>query len=403
MQKGYYVWLLLVCYATHATRNNLKLCFDGLYAQLTVLEFVNLFQVKLINRSIISIIANYQRKKMKFKQYRLQVLVDGMPLEESVNVTHGTRFSVRFSAEDATKDEPIKAYLSVDGNWDFTYYQLYNEKFCKADGFWNKERNKKYYFKFIQTTSPSPLSDDSTTNIESKETNIDNDGTNVESKETNTDNDGTNIDNKKADIDSKEKETNKETNVDSKEINIEKKDLDNNKFSLMKSGGPGCVSVYFYRAKWVNKRCKVPNFNINKTSNNEDIRLCTGFDEEFDDQNFIQNGIVNLQRTSRIPIAELHIHYRDISYLTDRGFIFRNLNTPKSDMIRDDYFDNIGVKKELQIVTNYFDQFRLMDKEEDSLVKKDQIFLTVEKSNKRSFDPDEELPFDKRVKYDVTE
>ncbi|PKB99299.1 hypothetical protein RhiirA5_505776 [Rhizophagus irregularis] len=371
---------------------------------------------------------------MQYKQYRLQILVNGMPLEEcwepldsndnklssytrdnitnlkyesesihyaAVNVDHGTRFSVRFSAEDATKDEPIKAYLSVDGNWDFTYYQLYNEKFCRANGFWNKDRNKKYYFKFIQTTSSS--SSDTNNSI-----------TNV-NEETNADIEETNIDSKKANIDSKENETNKETNVNSNETNIKEKGPNDNRFSLMKSSGPGCVSVYFYRAKWVNQQCKVPNFIINKTSNAEDISLYTGFDEEFDDQNFIQNGVVNLRRISKNPIAELHIHYRDISYLTDRGFIFPNLNTPKSDLIREDYFENITTNKENRlikyvkptiIITSHFDQTGLNDREESNLIKKersDKVFLTVEKSNKRSFDPDEEESINKRVKYDVTE
>jgi hypothetical protein len=332
----------------------------------------------------------------------------------AVNVVHGTRFSVRFSAEDATKDEPIKAYLSVDGNWDFTYYQLYNEKFCKANGFWNKDRNKKYYFKFVQTTCLSPTSDSKLINnintIDNKESYIDSKETDIDSKETN-------IYCKKANIDSKEKETNKKTDIDdkeinsdSKEINTENKEPNDNRFSLMKSGGPGCVSVYFYRAKWVDQSCKVPNFIINKTSDNEDINLCTGFDEEFDDKNFIQSGIVNLQRISKNPIAELHIHYRDISYLTNRGFIFPNLNTPKSDMIREDYFDNIDIKKENKLIecvkstiitTNYFDQTELIDKKEGNLIKEerlDKMVLAVEKSNKRSFDPDEEQSFNKRVK-----
>src|SRR4051794_25035602 len=88
----------------------------------------------------------------------------------AVNVNRGTRFSVRFSAEDATKDNPIKAYLSVDGNWDFTYYQLTDEKFRKENGLWNKDRNKKYYFNFIPITrsSSSPdskLTNNNTTNI----------------------------------------------------------------------------------------------------------------------------------------------------------------------------------------------------------------------------------------------
>ncbi|CAB4394759.1 unnamed protein product [Rhizophagus irregularis] len=333
---------------------------------------------------------------MKFKQYSLQILVNGFPLEEcwellnddnheyhesssyvrdeitqlkyesgtihyaAVNVNHGTRFSVRFSAEDATKDQPIKAYLSVDGNWDFTYYQLTDEKFRKENGFWNKDRNKKYYFKFIPTTQ-SASSPDS-------------------------------------------KLINNTTNIDNKELN-------DNKFSLKKSGGLGCVSVYFYRAKWVNHGCKVPNFNINQTLTNKDVGLLVGFDEEFHEQNYdIQTGIVNLKRISKKPIAELHLHYRDISCLIDRGFDFPNLSTPKNDIVRDDYFEDIFIKERTELIesvqsnmisSNYYCQTDLIDKDESNLIKEgklDKMFSNVEKSNKRSFHLDEKCPSKKRAK-----
>ena len=62
-------------------------------------------------------------------------------------------------------------------------YQLSDEKFCKESGFWNKDRNKKYYFKFIPTCYSN------------------------------------------------------------------NEEFHDNKFTLKKSGGPGCISVYFYRAK----------------------------------------------------------------------------------------------------------------------------------------------------------
>ncbi|RIA91468.1 hypothetical protein C1645_822062 [Glomus cerebriforme] len=332
---------------------------------------------------------------MKFKQYRLQILVDGMSLEEcwepldnnnnhesssyvrdeitqvkhesgtihyvAVNVDYGTRFSVRFSAEDATKDQPIKAYLSVDGNWDFTYYQLTDEKFRKENGFWNKDRNKKYYFKFIQTTSSS----DSIKLVNNNNINI---------------------------------------------INID------NEFSLKKSGGLGCVSVYFYRAKWVNHHCKVPNFNINHKSAekkfkkfNKDISLYTGFDEEFHEQNDdIQIGVVNLKRISKKPIAELHIHYRDISYFINRGFTFPTLLTPKGDMIREDYFEDIIIKQRNEIIKlvqsniislKHFDQ---SDKEESILIKEKSLASIVEVSNKRSAYEDENQPSKKRIKNNST-
>jgi hypothetical protein len=269
-------------------------------------------------------------------------------------VNHGTRFSVRFSAEDATKDQPIKAYLSVDGNWDFTYYQLTDERFREENGFWNKDRNKKYYFKFIPTTRSSSSHDSKLTN------------------------------------------------------NNSNKELNDNEFSLKKSGGPGCVSVYFYRAKWVNHRSKVPNFNINQTSTNKDVDLLIGFDEEIHEQNCeIQTGIVNLKRISRKPIAELHIHYRDISYLIDRGLVFPNLSTPKSDIICDDYF---GVKKRTELIEsvqsniispNYYSQTDLIDKIEVRLIKErrlDKMFSLVEKPNKRSFHLDEKRLSKKRAK-----
>ncbi|GBB83951.1 hypothetical protein RclHR1_01060015 [Rhizophagus clarus] len=261
----------------------------------------------------------------------------------AVNVNHGTRFSVRFSAENATKDHPIKAYLSVDGNWDFTYYHLTDEKFRKENGFWNKDRNKKFYFKFIPTTRSS-------------------------------------------------------TSPDSK-LN---KELNDNEFSLKKPGGPGCISVYFYRAKWVNHCSKIPNFNINQTLINNDANLLIGFDEEFHERNYeIQTGSVNLKRISRKPIAELHLHYRDISYLRDRGFVFPDLSTPKSDFIRDDYFEDI-IKKRTEsiesvqlntISSDYNNQTDLIDKG-----KLDKTYSIVEKSNKRSLRFDEKRPFKKQAK-----
>ncbi|CAI2164603.1 11782_t:CDS:2 [Funneliformis geosporum] len=113
------------------------------------------------------------------------------------------------------------AYISVDGIG-FTYYQLTDEKFRKENGFWNKERDKKYYFKFIPS-SYDPI-------------------------------------------------TSKLNEND-----------DNNKFLLKKSGELGCVSVYFYRAKW---------------------------------------------------------------NLIDKGFGFPILLTPKSDKIRDDYFENIAIEQQ---------------------------------------------------------
>lgn len=143
---------------------------------------------------------------------------------------------------------------------------------------------------------------------------------------------------------------------------------------------------------------------------NKDVGLLIGFDEEFHEQNYdIQTGIVNLKRISKNPIAELHIHYRDISYLIDRGFVFPNLSTPKSDIIRDDYFEDIFIKKRTGLIesvqsnmisSNYY-QTDLIDKDEDNLIKEgklDKMFSIVKKSNKRSFHLDDKCPSKKRAK-----
>ncbi|CAJ0641638.1 1803_t:CDS:2 [Entrophospora sp. SA101] len=131
---------------------------------------------------------------MLLEGFRLQIFVNGEPLkeysekyvenktitsagpsyiyDEVTKKTHTTdrivyalvnksdenkRFSIRFTYAKAKYSAPIKAYLFVDGVWDYTYYQIYDDCYYVEDGFWNKERDKKFYFKFV-TATPTTLS-----------------------------------------------------------------------------------------------------------------------------------------------------------------------------------------------------------------------------------------------------
>jgi len=59
------------------------------------------------------------------------------------------RFSIIFGYTRAKYSAPLKVYLFVDGVWDHTYYQIYDNCYYVEDGFWNQERDRKFYFEFF--------------------------------------------------------------------------------------------------------------------------------------------------------------------------------------------------------------------------------------------------------------
>ncbi|CAG8819664.1 44838_t:CDS:2 [Gigaspora margarita] len=234
---------------------------------------------------------------MKLDDFSLEILVNGKPLQEFTekisnnNVmttgpsylrkgiaapeepslfTHyaavqefGTRYTIKVSVPPSccSTENPIKVFLYVDGEFDYSYTDLNPTKLSETRTcFWSKNRDKIYYFKFDPT-------------IWSEEK------------------DGIN------------------------NISIQKRCL---------FGGPGAISAYFYRAERVPWNVSPPpDYDVESTvipENNDTraIKLTTQYEVRRVSNPSITRFSTYLQEKG-YPLAVFHLHYRAAAWLRARG------------------------------------------------------------------------------------
>ncbi|CAG8491727.1 11745_t:CDS:2 [Acaulospora colombiana] len=174
----------------------------------------------------------------------------------------GTRYAVRFSAPplSCSRDDPIKVFLYVDGEYDYSYTDINPEKLNETRTcFWSKTRDKIYYFKF----NPTIWSEEDNNSFLSSE-----------------------------------------------------------KTSLF--GGPGAISVYFYRAQRIAWNvAPPPDYNVEpavvpENNNTRAIKLSTQYDVQSVPNPSITRFDTYLQEHGP-PLAVLHLHYRAAAWLRARG------------------------------------------------------------------------------------
>ncbi|CAJ0745019.1 12406_t:CDS:10 [Entrophospora sp. SA101] len=293
---------------------------------------------------------------MFLEGFRLQIFVNGEPLKEysekyrenkTITTTvyaavcksdENKRFSINFGYTKAKYSTPLKAYLFVDGVWDYTYYQIYDNCYYVEDGFWNQERDKKFYFEFFTSNMNNDIIGSGSKRrrgrIERKGgKDVINGDDNVE---------------KTSRIESKGKNKRMEKRVDEEEdmdyaYNIHKdnniNDLINHshnqreKSKKYTGGGPGTISVHFYKAEWHEYGVvKVPGFDVSQQKDHiKETAISTGFKESKLTKKFITKGFCSLKRLSDQPIAVLNLEYRDISYLNNiNGYKLRDKTKVRS-------------------------------------------------------------------------
>nr|CAG8445890.1 9620_t:CDS:2 [Entrophospora candida] len=156
------------------------------------------------------------------------------------------RFSINFGYTKAKYSTPLKAYLFVDGVWDYTYYQIYDNCYYVEDGFWNQERDKKFYFEFFTS-------------------NMNNDIIGSGSKR------------RRGRIERKGGK-----DVINGDDNVEKTSGIEKKSKKYTGGGPGTISVHFYKAEWHEYGVvKVPGFDVSQQKDHiKETAISTGFKED---------------------------------------------------------------------------------------------------------------------------
>ncbi|CAJ0762507.1 19846_t:CDS:10 [Entrophospora sp. SA101] len=313
---------------------------------------------------------------MFLEGFRLQIFVNGEPLKEysekyrenkTITTTvyaavcksdENKRFSINFGYTKAKYSTPLKAYLFVDGVWDYTYYQIYDNCYYVEDGFWNQERDKKFYFEFFTSNMNNDIIGSGSKRrrgrIERKGgKDVINGDDNVE---------------KTSRIESKGKNKRMEKRVDEEEdmdyaYNIHKdnniNDLINHshnqreKSKKYTGGGPGTISVHFYKAEWHEYGVvKVPGFDVSQQKDHiKETAISTGFKESKLTKKFITKGFCSLKRLSDQPIAVLNLEYRDISYLNNiNGLIIPNNNSNNQELKLYNYNIKVGLKRNLPFI-----------------------------------------------------
>ncbi|CAG8531387.1 2225_t:CDS:2 [Acaulospora morrowiae] len=176
----------------------------------------------------------------------------------------GTRYAIRFSAPPLScQDDPIKVFLYVDGEYDYSYTDINPLKLGETRTcFWSKNRDKIYYFKFDPT------------------------------------------------IWSEEDDKNRQSPG-----------------KILPFGGPGAVSVYFYRAQRIAWNvAPPPDYNVEPTvvpenNNTRAIKLSTQYEVQSVPNPTITRFDTYLQEHGP-PLAVLHLHYRAAAWLRARGHSF---------------------------------------------------------------------------------
>ncbi|CAB4386153.1 hypothetical protein RhiirA5_349962 [Rhizophagus irregularis] len=179
----------------------------------------------------------------------------------------GERYAIRFSAPalKCSHANPIKVFLYVDGEYDYSYTDINSNKLADTRTcFWSKNRDKIYFFKFDPT--------------------------------------------------------------------IWKGEADNyNSTKTYSFGGPGAVSVYFYRAKRVPWNVNPPpDYDVEpavipESKDTRSIKIATQYDVQPVPNPSITRFDTYLQEQGP-PLAVLHLHYRPAAYLIARG---HNIPNPR--------------------------------------------------------------------------
>ncbi|RIA96256.1 hypothetical protein C1645_815707 [Glomus cerebriforme] len=172
----------------------------------------------------------------------------------------GERYAIRFSAPAGrcSHANPIKVFLYVDGEYDYSYTDINPSKLVDTRTcFWSKNRDKIYFFKFDPT--------------------------------------------------------------------VWKGEADNSNLNKNYSfGGPGAVSVYFYRAKRVPWDVNPPpDYDVEpaaipESKDTRSIKIATQYDVQSVPNPSITRFETYLQEQGA-PLAVLHLHYRPAAYLSARG------------------------------------------------------------------------------------
>ncbi|CAJ0826096.1 9127_t:CDS:10, partial [Entrophospora sp. SA101] len=280
------------------TTQALEQVYDFLHYVKTILNLTSLENIEMQNViKTMKLAVQRINTNMLLNGFRVEIIVNGQPLSEYTeplsrnenlatsssytradksatqdmcNLVHyaaveefGVRYSVKYSAP-STKcsiNEPIKAFLYIDGEYDYSYGDLNPNNLSELRTcFWSKNRDKLYYFKF----NPTNWSED---------------------------------------------DDNRRSNVSAKNNNI---------------GGPGAISVYFYRAKRVRWHVtntpdySVENAIVPENKNTRSIKLSTQYDVQPVTRPSNVKYDTYLQEEGS-PIAALHLNYRPAAWLRSRG------------------------------------------------------------------------------------
>ncbi|CAI2174041.1 18798_t:CDS:2 [Funneliformis geosporum] len=194
-------------------------------------------------------------------------------------ITPGERYTIRAEAKQASPSNIIISRLYIDGQFDQVQLLHQHQSSRIRSYFINHERNKVYFFKFA-STSQFDKKDDGVFKVP---------------------------------------------------FPVKKHP---NKQSQIIYGKPGIVTVCFFKGIIVDESAlqNKPEFEVKQVkiketidNNNKDIDFTTSFDAmDAKIQPSIVTKIVNLN-----PIAVLHLHYRSVDWLTNRGFSLPILCTDK--------------------------------------------------------------------------
>ncbi|CAG8550260.1 12799_t:CDS:1, partial [Funneliformis caledonium] len=168
------------------------------------------------------------------------------------------------------------------------------------------------------------------------------------------------------------------------------------RFVRSRFGGIGAISVYFYKAKDLEKVERINSNSkdriqkvqvLESTGIGMGIKLSTGFEKS---QNVKVASNKMLSSLSTIPVAVLHIHYRPESWLRARNILFDDIQI-KSEIGIEYEFNNI---KNESVIKHEFGDFKSKDNNEECkiLIKRD--FASIEERKQEGKD-------DNGVKSDV--
>ncbi|CAG8445204.1 12656_t:CDS:2 [Funneliformis caledonium] len=173
-------------------------------------------------------------------------------------------------------------------------------------------------------------------------------------------------------------------------------------FAKSKFGGIGAISVYFYKAKGLEKVERIISNNkdriqkvqvLESTGIGMGIKLSTGFEKS---QNVKVASNKMLSSLSTIPVAALHIHYRPESWLRARSILFDDIQI-KSEIGIGDEFKNI---KNESVIKQEYEEIKSKDNNEGCKILVKREFASIEE-RKQEYDGIKSDIIKKRFKEDA--